>query len=419
MSRFLIGVTGRVTFGVLAVSAVLFSALATIGFVQVASSGREAIRERIEEVLDSLEAGLRAGTGTVAVTTADGVAASVVAPGDPQPAAAPGQQLVARAITLDGQELLIVSRASEARLAENLDALWRALWVAVPLASLLAAVMAGVATRQALRPVGAITALAAGIKDATAMGRVPVPDSGDEIERLATTLNGMLARIERSHIAQRQFTSDAAHELRTPLMALQCELELVAGRPAKVDQALLERLEALAERLAARIDDLLLLATLDEVRPTEATRLALLDLVSEEAVVASADVVGTKATVVADERLLRRAISNLVVNARRHARSHVIATVEPLGDRVWLHVDDDGPGIEPADRAHIFERFARLDEARSRDDGGSGLGLAIVASIANAAGGGVTAATSPTGGARISLWLPSTSAITTADGRSR
>jgi signal transduction histidine kinase len=94
-----------------------------------------------------------------------------------------------------------------------------------------------------------------------------------------------------------------------------------------------------------------------------------------------------------------------VANARRHASS-VTVTVEHHADRAWVHVDDDGPGIPVAMRDAVFQRFARLDEGRSADRGGAGLGLAIVAGVAEAHGGGAVAADAPTGGARVSLWLP-------------
>ncbi len=307
---------------------------------------------------------------------------------------------------VNGNALLLAGHASEASLTDSLASLRRGIWIAVPLASMLAALMAGLATRRALRPVGAITDLAATIEDTAEMGRVPDPDTGDEIEHLATTVNEMLARIERSRRTQRQFTSDAAHELRTPLMALQGELELAAGHPAEIEPELRDRLETLSYRLAASVDDLVLLATLDEGRPSRATTVDLLDLLREEALVVGADLSGANTTVVADPALLRRALSNLLANATLHARTCVSTSIEQTGDRVWVHVDDDGPGIDPDERVRVFERFARLDDARTNDHGGAGLGLAIVASVAHASAGGVSASTSPAGGARLSLWLP-------------
>ena len=129
----------------------------------------------------------------------------------------------------------------------------------------------------------------------------------------------------------------------------------------------------------------------------------------EEAAVVAPEVTvgGENSEVALDRDLVARAVRNLLVNARRHACEQVAATVERADGRVWLHVDDDGPGVDPALRDKMFRRFARLDEARAVDRGGAGLGLAIVASVAAAHGGGAVLARSPLGGARLSLWLPS------------
>jgi len=405
------GVRGRVTFTVLVVSAALYSVVGTIGFVRIASSGRAAIEERIEEVLDQFEVAVRSGSGTSNLSTADGVTATVLPAGSP-PAAPSGTLQVVREVEVGGAELLLVGISSQDRLTDSLRSLYRGLWLAIPLASIVTALMAGLATRRALRPVGAITDLAATIGGGGgtgAGGRVPVPDTGDEIERLAVTVNEMLDRIDEGRAAQRQFTSDAAHELRTPLMALQGELELVRHHGATVDDELLQRLDALTARLGARIDDLVLLSTLDEARPLALAPVDVCTIVEEEAqsVVPPATVhAPAPAEAVVDGALVARAVRNLLANARRHATAAVEVTVTADGDRVWVHVDDDGPGVDPAARDEMFRRFARLDEARSVDRGGAGLGLAIVASVAASHGGGVTAGDSPLGGARLSLWLP-------------
>lgn len=403
----LTGVRGRVTFTVLAVTAALYSLLGTVGFVAIANSGRDTIRERIDEVLDQLEAGVVSGNGTVTLSTADGVDAVVVLPGEVPPASA-GTVQVTRSVAVNGSEVMLVGTGSEARLTDSLRSLYRGLWIAIPVGAVLSALMAGLATHRALRPVGSITALAGTIGGANGGARVPVPDTGDEIERLATTVNAMLGRIEDGRTAQRQFTSDAAHELRTPLMALQGELELAANGTQAIDQHLFARVDALCGRLGERIDDLVLLSTLDEGRPVASRPVALAALAREEAATAApgADVSGERIEVSCDRVLVARAVRNLLGNARRHCVDRVAVTVEVVGSRVWLHVDDDGPGIDPAQHEEVFRRFSRLDEARSSDGGGAGLGLAIVASVAEAHQGGVAAGRSPLGGARLSLWLP-------------
>ena len=248
---------------------------------------------------------------------------------------------------------------------------------------------------------------------ATSAVRVPVPETDDEIQHLARTVNEMLDRIAAGRTAQRQFTSDAAHELRTPLMALQGEIELAVRSPQTADEAFLQRLEALGHRLAQRVDDLVLLSTLDEQPPLDLRPIDVVEIVRAEAATMPAggdaptiEIVGDPAQAVVDERLVARAVRNLMANACRYANHAVRVETATSDGTVWIHVDDDGPGVAAEDREAIVRRFGRLDQARNADAGGAGLGLAIVASVAHAHGGEVVVADSPLGGARISLRLP-------------
>lgn len=400
------GVRGRVTITVLVVATVLYSVLATLGFLQVVASGRAAIETRVDEVLDQLERQLETGTGAVRITAADGVTAEVV-PGTVEVADQPGQLVVTRALDLDGFAATMVGRASVRGLNDSLRSLNVALWVAVPLAALFTAMVAGAATARALRPVDDITRLASRI-GADASERVPVPQTSDEIERLATTVNGMLDRIADGRRAAKQFTSDAAHELRTPLMALQGEIELMQRGVG--DNQSISRLQMLSGRLGDLVDDLVLLSTLDEGRPIAPQNVGLVELAQREAETALPDlkVDGVDVTAALDPLLVGRAIRNLVANARRHAASEVAVTIQPGDRKSWIHVDDDGPGVDPADAELAFERFGRLDQTRSTDSGGTGLGLAIVAAVARSHGGNIEVTTSPLGGARFSMWIPHT-----------
>ena len=209
--RLLSGVRGRVILTVLVVTACLYSLLGSIGFLYIADSGRNSIRERVASVLDQLEVGLRDGSGTVSITTPDGVEAVAVQPGD-SPFAASDDVTVRRAVTIGNSSFDLVGHASQARLTDSLHSLYRGLWFGVPLGVLATAIIAGLATRRALRPVSVITDLAATIEARDTTMRVPVPDTDDEIEHLARTVNEMLDRIAAGRAAQRQFTSDAVYE---------------------------------------------------------------------------------------------------------------------------------------------------------------------------------------------------------------
>ncbi|MGZ7087505.1 MAG: HAMP domain-containing protein, partial [Ilumatobacteraceae bacterium] len=242
------GVRGRVVLTVLVVTACLYSLLGSVGFIYIADSGRHAIRDRVAEVVDQLEAGLRSGSGAVSITTPDGVEAVAVQPGSGPPIGK-GDISVRRTVKIGLSSFDLVGHASQARLTDSLRSLYRGLWVGVSLGVVLTALMAGLATRRALRPVSVITDLAATIDAGDSTMRVPVPETDDEIQHLARTVNEMLDRIAAGRTAQRQFTSDAAHELRTPLMALQAEIELAIRSPHSADEAFLHRLEALGDRL--------------------------------------------------------------------------------------------------------------------------------------------------------------------------
>ncbi|MFI8461921.1 ATP-binding protein [Kitasatospora sp. NPDC085464] len=261
------------------------------------------------------------------------------------------------------------------------------------------------ATGRALRPVEAIRAEVAAIGDRDLDRRVPEPRSDDEIARLAGTMNAMLGRLEAAGTRQRRFIADASHELRSPLTVLRTQLEVALAHP---DHAVRADLVAGAledtERLQALAADLLLLARLDAAgrdRPGEAVDLAELVHTTVAARGAGAHPVAVHAdsavTVVGNRLWLGRLLTNLLDNAHRHARQHV--TVRLDGDRATGHavldVANDGPPIEPADRERIFERFTRLDDARSRDDGGAGLGLPIARDIAAIHGGSLTVLAAP------------------------
>lgn len=246
---------------------------------------------------------------------------------------------------------------------------------------------------RSLAPVEAIRAQVMRITSGTLAERVPEPGTSDEVARLAGTMNAMLDRLERAHAAQRRFVADAGHELRSPLAALRSAVEVRMAGDGPTARLLLGEVD----RLSSLVDDLLLLATADEAEPSPGDDdVDLDDLLAREARRLSASGTVTVAADLApvrvrgDPRQMERVVRNLVANAARHARSRVWLACRADGPDAVVTVDDDGPGVAPADRARVFERFTRLDEARARDGGGSGLGLAIVREVVVAHGGTVT-----------------------------
>ncbi|WP_440064389.1 ATP-binding protein [Streptosporangium sp. OZ121] len=241
--------------------------------------------------------------------------------------------------------------------------------------------------------------------------RVPVSPGDDEIHELADSVNRTLARLEGAMERQRQFTADASHELRTPLAGLRAQLEEARLHPGETDlNELLAHSLSDLDRLQSIITDLLLLAKIECSPPQLRERVDLATLVRAE-VSRRADpqkvrlVLASEVPVDAVHSQIGRAVTNLLDNAERHARETVVVEVRANGDGAEVIVDDDGEGIAETDRGRIFERFARLDAARSRDRGGTGLGLAIARSIAHAHDGTLQVGTSPFGGARFVLRL--------------
>ncbi|MGW0472542.1 sensor histidine kinase [Streptomyces coeruleorubidus] len=273
---------------------------------------------------------------------------------------------------------------------------------------LLLGVVAGVTwlvTRRALRPVEGIRSEMAAITASQDLARrVPEPQTHDEVARLARTTNETLAALETSVERQRRFVADASHELRSPIASLRTQLEVAAAHPELLDLDGAVEDTVRLQRLAA---DLLLLARLDAgERPGDA-KVDLAGLAREAAEGRTGVTVDAEPVNVAGSRgQLGRVLANLLDNAQRHARSAVTVSVRREGDLALVGVADDGDGVPASDRERIFERFVRLDAARSRDDGGAGLGLAIARDVAVRHGGTLTAAQGPAGGALFELRLP-------------
>ncbi|GAA2931835.1 HAMP domain-containing sensor histidine kinase [Streptomyces enissocaesilis] len=313
------------------------------------------------------------------------------------------------ATTPRGETVTVYAGAPLAPEQDAVGTVREAMLIGLPALLVVVAGVTWLVTRRSLRPVEGIRREMAAITASEDLSRrVPEPDTHDEVARLAVTTNETLAALEASVERQRRFVADASHELRSPIASLRTQLEVGAAHPELLDVEGAVRDTVRLQGLAA---DLLLLARLDAGERPGPGRVDMGALVREE-VSQRADrvpvtVVGGGAFEVAGSRgQLARVLGNLLDNAQRHARSSVEVSVR--GDRgaVVVGVADDGAGVPAAERERIFERFVRLDDARTRDDGGAGLGLAIARDVATRHGGALTVNEGERGGALFTLRLP-------------
>jgi signal transduction histidine kinase len=290
--------------------------------------------------------------------------------------------------------------------SETVSLLRRTLLAGLPALLALLALSIWVVIGRALRPVEAIRSEVATISARALDRRVPVPDSHDEVSRLAATMNAMLDRLEDSARRQRRFVADASHELHSPLAALRSQLEVALADPTGTDwPATARSLVADEERMERLVRDLLFLARHDEsAHGARFEAVDLDDVVLEEVArlrathVRRVDTAGVSAAPVRGRRDdLARLVRNLLANALEHATSRVWVEVASSGGAVRMAVGDDGPGVPAADRDRVFDRFYRADAARSPDGSGTGLGLAIARTIAEQHGGRLTLADTETG----------------------
>ncbi|MEH3130455.1 MAG: HAMP domain-containing sensor histidine kinase [Mycolicibacterium neoaurum] len=287
--------------------------------------------------------------------------------------------------------------------------------------------------RRSLKPLAEVEQTAAAIADGELDRRVPQRDPRTEVGRLSLALNGMLAQIQRAmassaesaELAQqseermRRFIADASHDLRTPLTTIRGYAELYRQGAARDTEMLMGRIESEAGRMGLLVEDLLLLARLDEQRPLDQRRVDLLalasDAVHDAQTVAPARPIGMQVfdgpgtpEVLGDEARLRQVLSNLMANALQHTPESAPVTVRvgTEGDDAVIEVCDAGPGMNTEDAQRVFERFYRADSSRTRASGGSGLGLSIVDSLVLAHGGSVSVDTAPGKGCRFRVTLP-------------
>ena len=310
-----------------------------------------------------------------------------------------------------GGDTVLVAK-SLADLTRSIELLRNVLLIAFPLLVLGLALVAWRVVGATLRPVEALRSGAEAITDGARPGTLPVPASHDEINRLAVTLNRMLARLDGARRRQRAFVADAAHELRSPLANMRTQLEVAQhiGDPAEWP-AVADDLLADVHRMSRLVDDLLLLAKADDPgaaapRPTGPIELTgLLKAVGGRYPTVSVSAVDAPLWTVGDEGELERVVANLLDNAVRHADSSVLLSAALDGGDCVIVVADDGPGVPEADRERVFDRFTRLDDARARDAGGAGLGLSIVRELVRRHGGTVRLADADPG-LRVEVRLP-------------
>jgi signal transduction histidine kinase len=313
-----------------------------------------------------------------------------------------------------GRRIVLVARSLD-EVDDGTAAAAAALLLGLPVLTLVVGVATFLFVGRSLRPVEAMRRQADTITGRNLDLRLPVPHGDDEVTALASTMNTMLDRIETATAAQRRFVADASHELRSPLATIHAGLDLLTGAKLGEEiQAQVQRMHRESDRMRRLIDDLLLLARVDEA----AVRLRHDDVDLDDIVYAERDRITAQrpdllitarvipVRVSGDPHYLHRAVRNLVDNAARHAATTVTVGLSGNADTAEITVIDDGPGIPAEERHRVFDRFVRLDEDRSRRAGGTGLGLPIARDIVTRHGGTIRLDDVPGGGTVARITLP-------------
>lgn len=319
----------------------------------------------------------------------------------------------------DGSPRLVVAGTDLVGQVTLLRRAGAAIAVAAAVFAGLVAAATWVAVRSALRPVRRMRLAAAALPEGR---RLPLPAADDDLRGLAEALNELLGRRDESAAKLRQFTGDAAHELRSPVAAIRAQAEVAVTHPdPELATETLADVAAESQRLSTLLSDLLVLARADagERPPAEPVDLAAAanTAAARARANATADngrggsvevrvVAPTPLVVSAAPSDVARVLDNLVDNAVRYAAGVVRVTVLPRARMVRIWVDDDGPGVAAEHRDLVFRRFHRVHSDRSRDLGGTGLGLALVAETVQRYGGSVRVDESPEGGARVEVRWP-------------
>lgn len=327
-----------------------------------------------------------------------------------------GMRVVALNATTAAGVVTVYAGESLENAHDTTSAIVTVLIVGLPLLVLIVAAVTWWAVGRTLRPVRRITRTMAAITASDLHRRVDVPPARDEIGQLALTVNETLGRLDTSVEQQRRFVADASHELRGPLAALRADLEISVTHPERTTWNDVAR-DTLSdvERLQHLTEDLLLLARLDSRQERSHQPVDLAAIVTESTRAIQRDdielklVVDGPAIVDGDPEQLHRMVRNLMHNAEEHADQRITVSATRGPSTVRLQVADDGPGIPVDQRGTVFERFVRLDTARTRDTGGTGLGLAIVNDVVISHGGSITVTDSDPHGATFTIELPARS----------
>lgn len=427
-----------------AFTAVMALVLLAVGFLTVAQT-KESLDEAITESLSYRLANLRpiaaaadpslvggnpdvaqqviAPDGQVLATTPNLAGQAALSPTEldtarrgqffadhPQLGSLQGPVRVAAVAVPDGR--LIVAAQSLADRDAAVADLRNELAIGLPIVLLAAAIGAYLLAVAALRPVERMRARAAGISATDAHARLPVPAARDEIRNLGTTFNDLLQRLQDALERERQFVSDAGHELRTPLSLLTTELELALRRPRSNPELIAALHSALDEttRLSRLARDLLTVAdtgsSLELSTIDLGSRLQTIGERYRQTLGDELDIDCPAGQLVrADPDDLDRIIGNLIDNATQHGLPPITIHARQVNaDDVEIRVRDQGPGFPPEFLSRAFDRFTRADTARTT--GGTGLGLAIVDTLTQRNHGSATAQNTPAGGAEIMVTLP-------------
>ena len=320
-------------------------------------------------------------------------------------------RVLSQPVAANPKVTLVVARTAQ-NVVDVHEKLLRLLLELVVVGSLLLSGLIWWVVGRALRPVDAMRKHVDHLDDRDLSARLEPPGTGDELDRLANTLNELLSRLEQAVAREHRFVADASHELRSPITAVRSLLETEAGDPSGVVST---RADALVRmnQLQELVEQLLVLARVDAAVPPPNAPVDLDELVlgqarqlqrSSHLRIDTTRVSGGQ--VAGRDTDLARLIENLAGNASRYAQSTVAFTVQQCGDTVTLIVDDDGPGIPLGDRARVFERFNTRDIARTHSQGGVGLGLSIAQAIVVSHDGTIEVGESLGGGARFEVHLP-------------